>query len=194
MFMICSTHAVRWFGVMDSGFYRDGRLYFGAVPDSEARAKIGRLGQILKRAHRFAGKPIEPDRLHVSLLFLGAPSEDLARIGLEVGAAVRMPRFDVVFDRTVSFRGRLGQRPFVLVGGDGWSPLQSLRQQMVEAMMRTGLKGWARRAFTPHVTLWYGEREVDEHPIEPIGWTVREFVLIHSLRGHTHLARWPLGV
>ena len=44
------------------------------------------------------------------------------------------------------------------------------------------------------MTLWYsGEREVDEHPIEPIGWTVREFVLIHSLRGHTHLARWPLG-
>jgi len=60
--------------------------------------------------------------------------------------------------------------------------------------MRKGLKGWARRAFTPHVTLWYGEREIAENPIEPIGWTVREFVLIHSLRGHTCLARWPLGV
>ncbi len=183
---------------MDSGFYGDGRLYLGAVPDLAARVKIDRLSGVLRRAHRFGGKPTQPDRLHVSLLFLGSfpgsPSQELVRIGHQVGAAVRMPRFDVVFDRTVSFRGSPGQRPFVLVGRDDSPPLQSLRQQMVETLRRTGLKGWARKAFTPHVTLWYGEREVDEHPIEPIGWTVREFVLIHSLRGHTHLARWPLGV
>src|SRR6185437_6313227 len=198
MFMICSMRATRSVGVMDSGFYQRGRLYLGAVPDAEARRKIDGLSGVLRRAHRFAGKPTRPDRLHVSLLFLGSfpgsPSQELVRIGNEVGAAVRMPKFDVVFDRTVSFRGRPGQRPFVLVGQDGCIPLQSLRQQMIEALCRTGLKGWARKAFTPHVTLWYGEREVDEHPIEPIGWTVREFVLIHSLRGHTHLARWPLGV
>jgi RNA 2',3'-cyclic 3'-phosphodiesterase len=183
---------------MNSEFYEDGRLYLGAVPDSDARAKIARLGGILKRAHGFAGKAIRPDRLHVSLLFLGSflgsPSEGLVRIGHEVGAAVRMPRFDVVFDRTVSFRGKPGERPFVLVGNDGWSPLQSLRQQMVEALIRKGLTGPAHRAFTPHVTLWYGASKIAEHPIEPIGWTVNEFVLIHSLRGHTHLARWPLGV
>jgi RNA 2',3'-cyclic 3'-phosphodiesterase len=82
----------------------------------------------------------------------------------------------------------------VLSGRHGLSLLQSLRQQMLEALERTGLRGWARKAFTPHLTLWYGESEIAEHPIEPIGWTVREFVLIHSLRGHTHLARWPLGV
>jgi len=179
---------------MNSGFYEDGRLYLGAVPDSDARAKIDRLSVILKRAHRFAGMPIQPERLHVSLLFLGRPSGGLIRIGHEAGAAVRMPKFQVAFDRTVSFRGKPGQRPFVLVGRDGWNSLQSLRQQMVDALMRKGLKGWARRAFTPHVTLWYGEREIAENPIEPIGWTVREFVLIHSLRGHTCLARWPLGV
>ena len=64
---------------MDYGFYGDSRLYLGAVPDSDARAKIARLGGVLKRAHRFAGRPIQPDRLHVSLLFLGSPSEDLDR-------------------------------------------------------------------------------------------------------------------
>jgi 2'-5' RNA ligase len=179
---------------MDQDFEADGRLYLGAVPDADARAKIDGLSGVLRRAHRFAGQPIRPERLHLSLLFLGPPSEDLVRIGRHVGAAVRMPRFDVAFDRTVSFRGRPGQRPFVLVGPDGPSPLQSLRRQMVEAMRRTGLKGRARNAFTPHVTLWYGESEIAEHPIEPIGWTLREFVLIHSLHGHTHLARWPLGV
>lgn len=179
---------------MDAGFYESGRLFFGAVPDPDARAKIDRLAEILKRAHRFTGTPIKQDCLHVSLLGLGSPSADLVRTGHEVAAAVRMPRFDVAFDRTVSFRGKPGQLPFVLVAGDGWRALQSLRRQLVEALMRKAIKGGAHRAFTPHVTLWYGEREIAERPIEPIGWTVREFVLIHSLRGHTCLARWPLGV
>jgi 2'-5' RNA ligase len=185
---------LRWFGVMDSEFLEGGRLYLAAVPDMEARAKISGLVQILKDAHRFAGRPIRPECLHVSLLFLGPPSEELIRIGHEAGAAVRMPRFDVAFDHTVSFHGKSGQRPFVLSGRHGLSPFQSLRLQMVETLRRTPLKSWAWKAFTPHVTLWYGESEIAEHPIEPIGWTVREFVLIHSLQGHTHLARWALGV
>jgi RNA 2',3'-cyclic 3'-phosphodiesterase len=33
---------------------------------------------------------------------------------------------------------------------------------------------------------------VEEYPIEPVSWIVKEFVLIRSLRGHQHLARWPL--
>ena len=39
------------------------------------------------------------------------------------------------------------------------------------------------------IPLLYDARDVEEHPIAPIGGTVREFVLIHSLRGHVHLAR-----
>ena len=52
----------------------------------------------------------------------------------------------------------------------------------------------AKKAFMPHVTLLYAERSVEEHPIEPIRWTVNEFVLIHSMHGHVHLARWPLRI
>jgi len=48
--------------------------------------------------------------------------------------------------------------------------------------------------FTPHVTLLYDARDVEEYPIEPIGWTVKEFVLIRSSNGHEHLVRWPLWV
>jgi 2'-5' RNA ligase len=179
---------------MDAGFDEADRLFLGAIPDPHARAKIDRLAGILKRAHRFAGASIRSDCLHVSLLGLGSPSADLVRTGCEAAAAVRMPRFDITFDRTVSFRGKPGQLPFVLVAGDGWCALQALRRQLVEALMRKAMKGAARLAFTPHVMLWYGEREIAERPIEPIGWTVCEFVLIHSLRGHTCLARWPLGV
>jgi 2'-5' RNA ligase len=176
---------------MNPSFRRGGRLFLGAVPDPVARAKIDRLSGILSLAHGFEGKTIEPDCLHVSLLFLGSSCEDLVRVVREAVAEVRMPRFDVAFDRTVSFRGKPGKSPFVLVGDNGCRPLKSLRQRLVAAF---GLNHLARRDFTPHVTLWYGQSAVDEYPIEPIGWTVREFVLIHSLNGHTHLARWQLGV
>ncbi len=44
----------------------------------------------------------------------------------------------------------------------------------------------------PHVTLPHAERNVEEYPIEPMGWTVNEFVLIHSMHGHVRLARRPL--
>jgi 2'-5' RNA ligase len=176
---------------MDPSFHRGGRLFLGAVPDPVAGAKIDRLSGILSLAHGFEGKTIEPDCLHVSLLFLGSSCEDLVRVVREAVAEVRMPRFDVAFDRTVSFRGKPGKRPFVLVGDNGRGPLKSLRQRLVAAF---GLNHLARRDFTPHVTLWYGQSAVDEYPIEPIGWTVREFVLIHSLNGHTHLARWQLSV
>ena len=49
---------------------------------------------------------------------------------------------------------------------------------------------------TPHVTLLYDDVLVEERAVEPIRWTVREFVLVHSLLGqtrHVPLARWPLG-
>jgi 2'-5' RNA ligase len=101
--------------------------------------------------------------------------------------------FDVWFDRSASFLGRPGNRPFVLIGDDGLQELRSFRRTLGGALAKWGLKRLAQRDFTPHVTLFYGECSVEECPIEPIRWTVNEFVLVHSMRSHRHLARWPLG-
>jgi 2'-5' RNA ligase len=59
-------------------------------------------------------------------------------------------------------------------------------------MLRSGLRRVANSNFTPHVTLLYDARGVEEYPIAPLAWTVTEFVLIRSLGGHECLARWPL--
>jgi 2'-5' RNA ligase len=72
--------------------------------------------------------------------------------------------------------------------------LRSFRRTLGVAMARKGFRYLAKKDFTPHITLLYAERDVEEHPIEPIYWTVNEFVLIHSMHGHVHLARWPLRV
>jgi 2'-5' RNA ligase len=169
-----------------------GRLFLAAVPDAEAAARIHLLARALKHAHKFDRAIIAPECLHVSLFFLGEPLEHIIRTACEAGAEVRARPFEVWFDRSVSFRGRPGNRPFVLVGGDGLDRLMSFRRTLGVALAEKGLKRLARRDFTPHVTLTYAEREVEEHPIEPIRWTVNEFVLIHSMRGHVRLARWPL--
>ena len=93
--------------------------------------------------------------------------------------------FEVSFDRTASFRGRPGNRPFVLMGDDTLDRLKSLRHRLGTAIAEKGMdrKGSrAHRDFAPHVTLLYGDRAVDEYPVAPIRWTVNEFVLIHSLK------------
>src|ERR1700681_1022699 len=69
--------------------------------------------------------------------------------------------------------------PFVLIGDGGLDRLRSFRRTLGVAMARRGLKRLAKNDVAPHITLLYAERNAEEQPIEPICWTVNEFVLIH---------------
>jgi RNA 2',3'-cyclic 3'-phosphodiesterase len=168
------------------------RLFLAAVPNAGTAERIHRLAGVLKRAHKFDGRLIPPERLHLSLFFLGGLPERQIHAAREAAADVRAEPFEVSFDRTASFRGRPGNRPFVLIGEVGLGRLQSFRRMLGAALTRKGLRRVASSYFTPHVTLLYDARSVEEHPIEPILWTVTEFVLVRSRKGHDHLARWSL--
>ena len=168
------------------------RLFLAAVPDAGTAERIHRLAGVLKRAHKFDGKLIAPERVHISLFFLGGLPERHIRAACEAAMEVRTAPFEVSFDRTASFRGRAGNRPFVLIGENGLRGLESFRRMLGGALTRSGLRRVASTNFTPHVTLLYDARSVDEHPILPIFWTVTEFVLIHSMKGHDYLGRWLL--
>jgi 2'-5' RNA ligase len=170
-----------------------GRLFFAVVPDAITAAGIYRLATALKRVRGFDGRLVEQDRLHVTLFSLDL-SERAVWMASEAAAEVSVQPFDVSFDRTASFRVRRGDRPFVLFGDEGLRELRRFRRMLGAAMTRKGLRRRAAGDFTPHVTLLYDRREVEELPIEPISWTVRDFVLVHSRQGHLHLARWPLRV
>lgn len=168
------------------------RLFLAAVPDAGTAERIHRLAGVLKRVHKFDGKLIAPERLHISLFFLGGLPDRQLRAACEAAREVRNEPFEVSFDRTASFRGRPGNRPFVLIGENGLRRLQSFRRMLGAALTRNGLRRVANTNFTPHVTLLYDMHGVDEYPIQPIVWTVTEFVLIRSMKGHDHLGRWPL--
>lgn len=169
-----------------------GRLFLAAVPDAGTAARIHRLAGVLKRAHGFDGKLIAPERLHISLFFLGGLPERKIHAACDAATDVRAAQFEVSFDRTASFRGKSDNRPFVLIGEDGLCRLQSFRRMLGAALTRRGLGRAANTSFMPHITLLYDARGAEEHPVEPIFWTVTEFVLIHSMKGHDHLARWSL--
>jgi 2'-5' RNA ligase len=172
-------------------------LFLASKPDADAAARIHRMAEVVKCARLFDGALIGTDRLHVTLFFLDGGSgsvERILRMACEAAQEVLMPPFEVSFDRVASFRGRPDRHPFVLLGGDGLRRLRLFRQTLGAAMVRKGLRHLVNKEFTPHVTLLYDKRHVEEQPIEPIFWTVGEFVLIHSMYGHTHLARWPLRV
>jgi 2'-5' RNA ligase len=175
------------FAISDSG-----RLFLAILPDPVTAERIHRLAGVLKRAHRFDGKLIAADRLHVSLFSLsGLPDRQIC-VACEAAAALRSEPFEVSFDRTASFRGRSGNRPFVLIGENGLRRLESFRRMLGAALLRSGLRRLANANFMPHVTLLYDARSADEHPVQPISWTATEFVLIHSMWGHDYRMRWSL--
>jgi len=169
------------------------RLFFAVLPDAETAEDIADRARRLSLSHGLTGKPLEKEHFHVPLFHVGndvcVPPSELVEILTERAAQVVMPSFRVVFDRVMSFRNGA----LVLSGADSVIGLEVLQQRLSDA-----LDGRPRpaRPFTPHLTLLRDDQHVAAHPIEPISWTVREVVLVHSLLGrttHRLLARLPLA-
>ena len=168
------------------------------VPPDQADA----ASKVLEEAHfdhGLRGSAIRPDRRHITLIHIGDYAGSLPQsvVANALGAMDRLSEtaFEMAFDRASSFAGAPGKHPYVLLGGEGVEALGALRDRLFRALLRAGVRTLSREAFTPHVTLTYGDRQLPERTINPIGWRATEFLLIHSEVGrstyHT-LGRWPL--
>jgi RNA 2',3'-cyclic 3'-phosphodiesterase len=170
-------------------------LFFAIFPTMAAAASMTRFTSRLCDEHGLRGKPLATERLHISLLSLGEYNglpEGIIAVASEAAAAVAALPFDVVFDRVMTFRGK---RPLVFCGGDGAAALLAFQSVLGAAMTKAGFGRSVRLRFTPHVTMVYVDRDVAEQAVEPVRWTVREFVLVHSLlrkSKYIPLERWSL--
>ncbi|UGB37094.1 RNA 2',3'-cyclic phosphodiesterase [Frateuria soli] len=173
------------------------RLFFAVVPPPEVAERVAALAGQLRGGLGLRGRPRPTGHLHVTLHhlgdFAGLPQRrvDEARAA---ATAVALPSFEARFDRVGSFRGRAGKHPFVLLGAEGSTGLAALYEALATQLVAAGLVR-RERAFVPHLTLLYDACTVAPQPVEPLRWTVREFLLIHSLLGRTEyrvLGRWPL--
>lgn len=178
-------------------------LFFAIRPPTSLRPGLEALAGTLWRAHGLHGWPITGQRLHCTLAPVHAPGRTLEetvlyarRAGAQMADAkpAHTP-FAVCFDWTGSFRLAGHERyPLVLRGGAGLCALADFQRSLRLRMAAAGLA--VPGSFTPHITLLWADRCVDENPVAPITWMVRDFALVMSLVGrsrHVVLARWRLA-
>ena len=169
-----------------------------AFPDAPTAAEISRRTHRFRYRCKLSGRPLLADRFHITLCDLGEYSELPDALVAQVGRAattVASPPVAMTFDRLLSFKRNANAQPLVLSGGDGLAELHRFRQKLALALAGVGLKEFVRSSFTPHMTLLYDPRTIEPREIDPVRWTMTEFVLVDSLRGetrHIQLARWPL--
>ncbi|MBV9833967.1 MAG: hypothetical protein JO055_06160 [Alphaproteobacteria bacterium] len=175
------------------------KLLFLAQMDALTASPVDALIDGVRAKSGLIGPAIPIERRHVTIHHIGNFPElwdAVVTPAREAGDMVAMPAFVAAFDRLTSLRGAHDNNPLVLLGDDGVIGLRILHRVLSEALGKTLAGRWQpRRFFTPHITLLYDRQRIAERPIEPVTWTVREFVLVNSLVGlgrHDVLARWTL--
>ena len=176
------------------------RVFFAAFLEAGAARCAHVTGHRLRRVHDLSGSVLDPGRMHVTLAMLGNYRREtppaVVDMAKRVASRARFGAFDVVFDRATTFVSDKPKRPLVMLGGKGVSSFVALHRSLGLLFGEAGLTHGPAAEFTPHVTLLYDDIQVEERAVEPIRWTVSEFILVHSLLGQTRhipLARWPLG-
>lgn len=170
-------------------------VFFALRPDATANLQADRLLQQLRKERVSLDQPVEADRRHVTLRDIGGFFDQMPRTHFAnakaAAATVRMTPFQVTFDLLHSAKGQMLLRP-----SKGAAELDALHRKLNEALIGAGMRRWLTWNFRPHMTLCYEAGAVPERYVDPVTWTVREYVLIESLYGrhrHVERGRWVLG-
>lgn len=147
--------------------------------------------EALVRRERLKAKLVDPQRYHLTLLFLGDVTPEQAEAARAAAATVRGEPFTLTVDRFGYFHGAK-----VLWAGAEQAPpaLTALWLHLRDALQAAGVPH-ERRALAPHVTCVRGLHRPAAGPLGPMDWPVHEFTLVHSIPNppeYRVLARWPL--
>lgn len=169
------------------------RLFFALWPDASIRQAMDAARNILPES---AGRRIPMSNLHLTLVFLGAVSDETAHCAQQIALRLpQQPAFTLVLDQLGSWR-----TPQVawLAPSIVPTPLLSL----VNALQR-GLQACAftpeDREFKAHVTVLRDLRgRIAAQQFEPITWKINRFCLMESLSvgagsQYQIVQSWPLG-
>ncbi|QJD28767.1 RNA 2',3'-cyclic phosphodiesterase [Methylococcus geothermalis] len=152
------------------------RLFFALWPDEEVRETLGKLLRSLRRTVR--GRWVEPDKLHLTLAFLGAvPPGRLPELAAMV-ECLDPPRFDLVLDRLECWR----HNRVLCLGASQMPPLMLELVRVLNSNLRDAGFPIEQRPFRAHLTL---ARKADAAwstmPLKrPVTWPVECVTLVES--------------
>lgn len=153
------------------------RLFFALWPDECVR---GELVAVLGRLQEsVAARWVSPDKLHMTLAFLGEVQAD--RVGALTEAAgngLMVPAFELKLDRLEFWR-----RPGIVCLGSSSppAPLMELATALARNLRTAGFE-LEKRPFKVHLTLARRARNrpPDLELIDPVLWPVSSFALVES--------------
>jgi RNA 2',3'-cyclic 3'-phosphodiesterase len=166
------------------------RLFFALWPDPALQASIAETGERIARTRKIEGRAIPPERLHLTLLFLGEVPADAEKRLIAAAGRVEGRPFDLILDRAGCF---FRSKVF-------WVGPQAVPRKLVEladalhaATAGVGLAP-ERKELVPHVTCRRDIRHVIKPvPVDSVIWAARSFALVHSVAGQYHVvSQWPL--
>lgn len=173
-------------------------VFFALLLGAENASQFVKLRESLCEENGLRGQRVAKNLLHLTLHGVGAYDglpRGVVERAKQAGASILVKPFDVVFDYAMSFNRKHDGRPLVLCLGDEVD-LLAFHRTLGEGMKNVGFRRVTSR-FKPHMTLLYGDRMLTRQSIEAVRWSIRDFVLVQSLRGRSQskyipLAQWPL--
>ncbi|PKO71426.1 MAG: RNA 2',3'-cyclic phosphodiesterase [Betaproteobacteria bacterium HGW-Betaproteobacteria-14] len=170
------------------------RVFFALWPEEEIARQFDAVGRQARKT--FGGRRMRRETLHLTLAFMGGIAPDRLAALCAIASTVKLPIFDMAFDRLQCQRRKRIVWAFASMVPSGLLELaDSLHTQLKSGGFRT-----EERPFAAHVTLLRNSRCATDAPDASLNieWPVRDFVLAESglapEGAHYHiLERWPLG-
>jgi 2'-5' RNA ligase len=166
------------------------RLFFALWPDAALQAAMAATGERIAATRKIEGRKIPPERLHLTLLFLGEVPADAEKRLIAAAGRVEGRAFDVILDRAGCF---FRSKVFWLGPQAVPRKLTELAEALHAAMAGVGLAP-EHKELVPHVTCRRDIRHVIKPvPVDPVIWQARSFALVDSVAGQYHVvSHWPL--
>lgn len=147
------------------------RLFYALRPDAATRTALGAL------QNGMAGRPTQPDNLHLTLAFLG--QQPAAALPLLQALLAALPAAPLAFSLNRS--GYFVRHRIAWIGPDpAPAALLDLQQQLVQALAHQPIHYEAPTRFMPHVTLARNTAAAPEPVATPIAWRSSQIVLLRS--------------
>ena len=151
------------------------------------------VGGAVARNRNLGGRDIPPERLHLTLLFLGDVAPAAEKRVLAAAGRIDFRPFDLVLDQAGCF---FRSKVFWLGPSHVPRKLVELAADLRAGVASLGLEA-DRKDLVPHVTCRRDIAHVIKPvPVQPLVWQARGFALVHSESGppprYHVVSHWPL--